>query len=586
MTILVVLTLYLWIAKHRTHNLMNNEEATISYIRQNGLLSAQQLSELLEKKSKTSRPLISLLKEYEHITGETLTRIIAASHNIEFINLSPDDIDPMAAKMIPSELCNEHNLIGVRLEGKNFYVAMSSPMDLAVRDQIEVRCGCKVVPLAAVAEAISSAIRYHFSVQSVTKQTIASMRLRKDDKKQDKKVEFLKEMHDKNDPISNLVSYIITGAIDARASDIHIEPQESDMKIRYRVDGVLHKEIDIPSSAQAEVLSHIKILANMDISEKRIPQDGHINTLHNEREYDLRVSSLPSVTGEKIVLRILDKSNNKWSLDTIVSSAEDNSKLRKLISNPYGMILMTGPTGSGKTTTLYSLLQLLNTGDKNIITVEDPVEYRLDGVTQVQVDSRAGLTFASALRSILRQDPDVILIGEIRDLETAEIAVSAAMTGHLVLSTLHTNDAAGAISRFINIGMPPFLLASSLLGSVAQRLMRTSCPNCKEPYTPDSQTLAMLKSVRSSDEEIVLHRSRGCDLCNNTGYRGRKGIYEILPVSGKIEKMIINGLSDSEIKEVAISEGMQTLRGSGFREVFTGNTTLQELRRVVDMEEY
>ncbi|MCD4830866.1 MAG: GspE/PulE family protein [Anaerohalosphaeraceae bacterium] len=573
--------------KVRNPKLMNNQQETISYIRQNGILSTQQLTELLDKQSKTGKSIIALLKEYEHIKGEKLTRIIAASHKIEFINLSPDDIDPMAARMIPSDICNEHNLIGVRLEGKNFYVAMSSPMNLAVRDQIEVRCGSKVVPLAAVPEAISSAIRYHFSVQSVTKQTIASMRLKKDDKKDaQEKTEFLKEMQDKKDPISNLVSYIITGAIDARASDIHIEPQESDMKIRYRVDGVLHKEIDIPVSAQAEVLSHIKILANMDISEKRIPQDGHISTMHNDREYDLRVSSLPSVTGEKIVLRILDKSNNKWDLDAIVTSKQDNFNLRKLIENPYGMILMTGPTGSGKTTTLYSLLQLLNTGNKNIITVEDPVEYRLDGITQVQVNARAGLTFASALRSILRQDPDVILIGEIRDLETAEIAVSAAMTGHLVLSTLHTNDAAGAISRFLNIGMPPFLLASSLLGSVAQRLMRTSCENCKESFKPNDETLKMLKNVNPEKDNFVLHKSKGCDMCNHTGYLGRKGIYEILPVTNKIEKMIINGLSDTEIKETAISDGMRTLRASGFDEVFDGNTTIDELRRIVDMEDY
>jgi len=562
---------------------MQNENATIACIKKYNMLDEKGLADVQLRSGQAGKSVLNIIKEEKLLGEDDVLKIVAAGQNIEFINLSPDDVDPMAAHMIPDDMCNEHTLVGVKLDGKNFYVAMSSPMNLAVRNQIEIRSGCKVVPMAAVPAAIKSAIRYHFNVQNVTKQTIASMRLKKDPKAGKAEKDILKDLQSDTDPISNLVSSIISGAIDAGASDIHVEPQESDMKVRYRIDGVMHKEIDIPNSAQSEVLSHIKIIANMDISEKRLPQDGHLGVTNNGREYDLRVSSLPSVTGEKIVLRILDKSSSKWSLDDIVTSKQNNQTFRRLIENPSGMVLLTGPTGSGKTTTLYSLLQLLNTGHKNIVTVEDPVEYRLEGITQVQINNRAGLTFASALRSILRQDPDIILIGEIRDLETAEIAVSAAMTGHLVLCTLHTNDAAGAISRFLNLGIPPFMLASSLLGSVAQRLIRTCCDKCKQPYPADKSQLDVFKNAGIDQSKMTLYKGDGCDKCSGTGYRGRKGIYEILPISKNLRNMIIANKSDSQVKEAAISEGMKTLKMNGFDDVIAGRTTIEEMWRVVDM---
>jgi len=548
-----------------------------------GIVDEQRLGELYEQCAKSGKNIITFLKENNIATDEQFGRLIAHSQKIEFINLSPDMVEPIAAHMIPYELSNEHNLIGVRMEADKLYVAMGSPMNLAVRDQIEMRTGSKVIPQAAAPNAIKAAIRYHFNVQNVTKQTIASMRLKKtSEQEKSSAASVLDQLQESQDPVSGLVASIIAGGIDSRASDIHIEPQEKDMTIRYRIDGVLRKELSIPSSAQAEILSHIKILANMDIAEKRLPQDGHITTVHQDKEYDLRVSSLPSVIAEKIVIRILNKSGSKWNLDNIAPDSLDNQSIRKLIDNPYGMILLTGPTGSGKTTTLYSLLQLLNTGKNNIVTVEDPVEYRLTGITQVQTNPRAGLTFASALRSILRQDPDVILIGEIRDFETAEIAVSAAMTGHLVLSTLHTNDAAGAISRLVNLGIPPFMLASSLLGTVAQRLMRTSCIACKQSYAPEPQVKKLL--FADAPQDMVLHRSDGCDNCAKTGYLGRKAIYEILQITNTIQEMIITGKSDTEIKRQAISEGMRTLRKSGIQQVLSGSTTLDELYRVVDMQ--
>jgi len=384
-------------------------------------------------------------------------------------------------------------------------------------------------------------------------------------------------------PIAMLVSSIIGGAIDTRASDIHIEPQGTDIRVRYRIDGTLRSSLTVPSSVQQEMVSHIKIMADMDISERRIPQDGHVTTTRDGNDYDLRISSLPGIAGEKIVIRILDKDADRWSLDEIVTSPQDNQKLRSIVDNPYGMLLLTGPTGCGKTTTLYAILQLLNTLERNIITVEDPVEYRLDGITQVQVSPIAGRTFGLALRSILRQDPDIILIGEIRDVETAEIAVSAALTGHLVLSTLHTNDAAGAISRLMNLGIAPFLVASALLGTVAQRLMRVSCPQCRQAYTATEQELELLCGQSNQDKKIELYRESGCEACSHTGYHGRKSVYEILRISPGIRKMIVHGDGDSAIKELAIKEGMRTLRDSAIAEVLASVTTMDELTRIVEI---
>jgi type IV pilus assembly protein PilB len=355
------------------------------------------------------------------------------------------------------------------------------------------------------------------------------------------------------------------------------------MKVRYRIDGLLRDAIEVPSSAQREVVSHIKVLADMDISERRLPQDGHISLKHGGHDYDLRVSSLPAVSGEKIVIRILDKSTNKWSLDEIATSRQDNQRFRSLAKNPYGMILLTGPTGCGKTTTLYSILRLLNVPEKNIVTVEDPVEYRLDSITQVQVRPAAGVTFASSLRSILRQDPDIILVGEIRDLETAEIAIGAALTGHLVLSTLHTNDAAGAISRLINLGVRPFLVASALLGVAAQRLIRTVCPACKKPHEASPEEFEQLFGPHGRKKDVQLHQGVGCNDCGHTGYLGRKAVYEILCVSREIRRMIVGGESNDAIRQQAIKEGMNTLYKSAIDEVLNGATTLEELMRVVDV---
>lgn len=566
-------------------NTMQKQEHIISYIREQNILDEETLQKVLKEQETSGQSLIGILKKDNLVDEEQLVRIIAAGHQIEFVNLSPDMINPLAAHLVTYEMANQYNIIPVKKEGNKLLVAMSSPLNLAVRDELEMRTGLKVVPLAATQGAIKQAITYHFNVQNVTRQAIASMRLTTDGKK-DEPIEA--EPEDKspkvtNAPVTKLVSSIISSAIDAGASDIHIEPQQPDMRVRYRIDGILHDAISVPSSAQLEVVSHIKVAADMDISEQRVPQDGHMHVRHDNREYDMRVSSLPGVGGEKIVIRILDKDAVKWSLDTVVPLPDDNRKFRQLASNPYGMLLLTGPTGSGKTTTLYSVLQLLNTPEKNIVTIEDPVEYRLDGITQLQVRPVAGMTFASALRSILRQDPDIILVGEIRDYETAEIAISAALTGHLVLSTLHTNDAAGAISRLINLGIAPFLVASALLGAIAQRLVRTTCPKCKQIYEPSEDDLKYLFGESYRDKKMELYRSKGCNNCYRSGYQGRKGIFEILPISAAIRKMITDGSSDDVIRQQAIKEGMKTLHRSAIDEVLAGVTTIDEVMRVINL---
>ncbi|MCF7974383.1 MAG: GspE/PulE family protein [Phycisphaerae bacterium] len=562
--------------------MIDTQDSTIAFLEQEDMLSKQALEEVVQEHLKTGHSVLSILKGQSYLTEDQFLKVLAVSHGIDFITLEPDSIEQVVAHLVPFELADRHTLIPIKVENDQLFVAMSSPMDLMARDLIEIKTGYQVVPVAATYDAIRLAIQCQFDVANETKQAIVAMRLKENEAgaKADGQTLMFGEV---SNPITKLVTSIVRGAIDALASDVHIEPQAAGTRVRYRVDGMLQQTLTVPASVQNEVTSHIKIKAGMDIAEKRVPQDGHISVNHMGHEYDLRVSTLPSVGGEKIVIRVLDKDAQKWDIDSVVLDTESNKKLRKLVSNPYGMLLMTGPTGSGKTTTLYSLLQLVSTPKRNVITVEDPVEYRLNGVTQVQTRPVAGLTFASALKSILRQDPDVILIGEIRDLETAEIAVSAALTGHLVLSTLHTNDAAGAFSRLVNIGVAPFLVGSALIGTVAQRLVRCVCPKCCESYTASEEEACRLLGQSTPDTLPELARSVGCNDCYQTGFKGRKSIYEILPVSPKIKDLIVDGGSDDAIKRQAMSDGMMTLGQSAITDVLNRSTTLEEVSRIVDM---
>lgn len=563
--------------------MVNSPDPIASILLEEKMLDQAVVNRLLLEQDTSGKSILSMLKAENLISSDQMTQLIARLNKIQFLTLAPDDIDPMAVQLVSYDLAQENGLIPVKIEKDNLYVAMSSPLNLSVRDMIATRTGYNVIPLAATHNTIQACISYHFNVKSNTKQDIVEMRLKSSPTSSGKKPRSQAVVSDA--PIVRLVDSIITGAIDAQASDIHIEPQEPDIRVRYRIDGILIETLEIPASAQREVVSHIKILAEMDISEKRIPQDGHITIEHHGQFYDLRVSSLPAVGGEKIVIRILDSKTGLKSLEQIVTSEDDYGRFQKMISNPYGMILLTGPTGSGKSTTLYSIIQSLNSAERNVVTVEDPVEYRLKGITQVQVKPDIGRTFASGLRSILRQDPDIILIGEIRDYETAEIAISSALTGHLVLSTLHTNDAAGAISRLVSLGIPAFQVASALLGTVAQRLVRSVCPECRQPYSPSNEELEYFQDMPDRPDKVQLFRGTGCQACRNTGYKGRQGVYEILDISPRIRNLIIDGSSDGKIKQQAIESGMRTLRMQGLLKATQGLTTMEELLRVIDMRQ-
>ena len=556
----------------------------ISYVLEKGIVDERTLQRLFgEHQNISGESLVGVLKKNNLVNEQQASEIIAVSNNLKFVNLSPDMVSPMAAHLISYDIANVNNIIPISKDSDDLIVAMAEPWDIDVKNKIAMRVGCNVVPVVATPSAIRQAIKCHFNVRNITRQTITSMRMKQNARKKTDLKHKTKTAQADN-PTTKLVSSIMIGAIDAGASDIHIEPQEPDMRVRYRIDGLLREAINIPSSVQLELVSHIKVQAGMDISERRIPQDGHITQEHNGQLFDLRISSQPIVDGEKIVIRILDQNAEKWLLNNIVTLPDDNQKFRTLATNPHGMLLLTGPTGCGKTSTLYSILQLLNTPEKNIVTVENPVEYHLKGISQIQVNEKAGVTFASTLRNILRQDPDVILIGEIRDSETAEIAVSAALTGHLVLSTLHTNDAVGAISRLNSLGIPPFLVASSLLGTIAQRLIRTTCPKCKQAYTPSSEDIELLSASSEKYEDVRLYKGQGCEYCYQTGYHGRKSIYEILSVSPEIRRMITESATDGIIMQQAMKDGMRTLCQSGTTEVINGTTTLKELKRFIKME--
>jgi type IV pilus assembly protein PilB len=557
------------------------QDPVLTILLREGTLTSEQAQKIYAGSLESGKSILQMLRQEGLVDRDRITRLTAEVNNIEFVDLFADMVDPMAVRLVSRETARQYHLIPVRLENDTLYVAMHSPLNLSIRDQIASKTGYRVVPLAATYDSIMHAINHFFDVQSITRQDIITMRLKGFAGRKEKRHE-IKVDHDNESPIIRLVDSIITSAVDIHASDVHIEPQEPDMKVRYRVDGVLIDALEIPSSVQKEVISHIKIMAEMDISEKRLPQDGHITLVHNDRDYDLRVSSLPATGGEKIVIRILDSTTGLKKLSQIVTSPVELEQFQKLIQSPYGIILLTGPTGCGKTTTLYSLLQELNRPDRNIVTVENPVEYRIKGLTQVQVNPAIGMTFASGLRSILRQDPDIILIGEIRDEETAEIALTAAQTGHLVLSTLHTNTAVGALARLYSLKIPPFHVAAAVLGVVAQRLVRALCPHCKQVYAAGLQEIEGL-GLTAEEGSLQFYKAAGCSFCRNTGFKGRLAAYEILTITPEIRRLVNRESSEDDIKCTAMNQGMKTLRQQGIRYVMEGLTSVEELYRIIDM---
>ncbi|MBL7072734.1 MAG: type II/IV secretion system protein [Candidatus Omnitrophica bacterium] len=473
------------------------------------------------------------------------------------IKLAREEINAQVVRMIPEEIARKYKVISVKLDDSTLFVAMADPANLPLRDELKLLTGCNISPLRASEREITKAIGRYYKAEEISKQALIDIRLA-----ELKKAKKKKPMVSMDEPISEvgqvpvvkLVNDIVSGGINSAASDIHLEPQEPEMVVRYRIDGMLHDIMTIPKHIESAVISRIKVLANMNIAERRRPQDGHIVLNRNAREYDMRVSTMLTVAGEKTVMRIFDKTAMLIGLEELGFTSEDETRFEKLIKRPYGIVLITGPTGCGKTTTLYAILKQLNATERNIITIENPVEYKINRINQVQVDEGAKITFATGLKTILRQDPDIIMVGEIRDKETAEIAMQAALTGHLVLSTLHTNDAASAITRLVDMGVEPFLVSATVIGAAAQRLCRTICPECK---------------------------GKKCSACYETGYKGRIGVFELMAVSENIQNLILSKASVLQIRKQAEKEGMKTLAENGADKVAEGVTTKEEIKRIV-----
>ncbi|MDR7402474.1 MAG: type IV-A pilus assembly ATPase PilB [Armatimonadota bacterium] len=553
-----------------------------------GLVTREQLDKAIHTQQRSGGHLGRILVEQGVLTDQQLAKVLALQWGLPYVELGSLEIDDTVVKLIPQHLAHRHKVLAIERTRKKLKLAIADPLNVVALDDVRLVTGLEIEPVVAAEEDIVAAIGRYYSggidLDEAMRQAVAAEVDVPEEKTEDLSVEKLRTLTEEA-PVVRLVNLIISQAIADGASDIHIEPHRRSVQVRYRIDGLLHDVMTPPKSLQAAIVSRVKIMANLDIAERRLPQDGRIHVVIENKEYDLRVSTLPTVFGEKVVMRILDQSSTRLGLNKLGFTPSMLEIWESLVSKPYGMILVSGPTGSGKTTTLYSTLHKINTLDKNILTIEDPVEYQLPRVNQVHVNPKAGLTFASGLRSFLRQDPDIIMVGEIRDRETAEIAIQASLTGHLVLSTIHTNDAPSATTRLIDMGIEPFLVSSSLIGVLAQRLARTICAHCKEAYTPPVEALHRLGLRPEEGEEIVFYRGRGCDRCKGTGYKGRTGIFELMVMSEAIRELVLKGASAAQIRDQAVAEGMKTLAEDGILKVLEGVTTVDELLRVVFVEQ-
>ncbi len=541
-----------------------------------GLVTQQQLAEAFEEHQRAGRALGRVLVEKGVLTESQLVAALAQQIGLKFVDLSDYPVDGAAIASVPPAVCRRYNALPIGYEDGRLLVAMSDPANVFAIDDIRSITGAEVKPVVSTKSDVTSAINRYHRVDGDLDDLTMSMEADEDDE-----LSNIKEVVE-DAPIVKFVNLLITQAIQDRASDIHIEPTERDLRVRFRIDGVLHEIMRSPKNIQSGVISRLKIMAEINIAERRIPQDGRLSVTTNGKKIDLRVATLPTVWGEKVVMRVLDNSTAMLKLSDLGFSDDNYERYSQSFTKPYGMMLVTGPTGSGKSTTLYATLNIVSRPEINVITVEDPVEYRIPGINQVQTNAKAGLTFASALRSILRSDPDVVLIGEIRDHETSQIAIEAALTGHLVLSTLHTNDAPSAIVRLTEMGVEPFLVGSALDCVLAQRLARRLCSKCREAYTPEPDTLVAARFPWHDGMDLpTLYRAIGCSACSKTGYRGRLALHEVMPVTEEIERLTVERASAVDIGRVAREQGMATLRDDGMAKVMAGVTTLEEILRVV-----
>jgi len=559
----------------------SNDEFVLEILEEEGLVTREQIDEARNGATDGKSSPLDVLVEQRALSPQDVLAAVAARFGMEMISLTGMAIPAEVTAAVSPEIARHYKIIPVHKSENTLTVAIGDPLDVDTLDKLRYQLKCNIEGVAALPAEIQVAMERYYTAEASVEKLIGDI--------EGTNVDVIApgtqgaetaDVTESDVPIIKLVSLIIYEAHRNRASDIHLEPMEKRFRVRYRIDGVLHEVDSPPKRLQSAILSRVKIMANMKIAEKRIPQDGRIQFTVKGRELDLRVSTVPSVHGESIVMRILDKQNLALGLPKLGFFADDQEKFERLITLPDGILLVTGPTGSGKTTTLYACLNYINRPDRKIITVEDPVEYQMPGVNQVMVREEIGLSFAAALRSILRQAPNVVMIGEIRDLETARIATEAALTGHLVFSTLHTNDAPSAITRLLDIGIKPFLVASALRAVIAQRLVRTICPNCKESYRPPQSEIRLLGPLAAKAKELEFFRGHGCARCSLTGYSGRAGIFEIFLINDDIQKMIFEKKPANELRARARELGMRTLREDGLRKVMSGLTTLDEVLRV------
>lgn len=554
-----------------------------------GALSKEQYDQIKLEALNSGQTTEELIASHGFVNETDLAKAKAEYYKIPYVDLTEEGAAPEALSQFSEQVARRYGAFpfGVDKAKNTLSVAMANPMDLTAVEFLQAKSGSKIAPFFAVQSEIVKAINERYG-QSLSTEVVAALKETGETAVRTVDLARIGEVI-REAPIAKIVSTILDFAMKARASDVHIEPQESRTRVRYRIDGILHEKLVLPKSVHDAVISRIKILAEMKIDEKRIPQDGRFNFISGEDEVDLRVSSLPTVHGEKIVMRLLKKSGEVPTLPDLGLRGRALRNLETAILVPHGIILITGPTGSGKTTTLYAILTRINTPRVNILTLEDPVEYQIAGVNQVQINPQAGLTFASGLRSFLRQDPNIIMVGEVRDKETAELAIQAALTGHLVFSTLHTNSAAGALPRLLDMEAEPFLLASSMTCILAQRVLRQICENCKEAYEPPEEVAADIRSVLGSlyegwrqqhPDKIVLYRGKKCDKCGDTGYKGRIGIFEVLPVTEKIGKLILERSPASLIEKAAVEDGIVLMKQDGYWKALEGVTTMEEVLRV------
>ncbi len=555
------------------------------------LITPEQLKQALDYQKQHGGRLGTCMMKMGFISDDEITAVLSRQYGVPSINLKYYEVDASVIKLIPQDTAIRYQIVPLSRVGSTLTIAMTDPTNVFAMDDIKFMTGFNVEPVVASESAITEAIhKFYGEAESVEELSRVMKDLAADDaaemelaaEEQEMDLATLEKAAEEA-PIIKLVNLFLTDAVKRGASDIHIEPYEKELRVRFRIDGILQSVISPPLKLKDAIISRIKIMSKLDISEKRLPQDGRIMIKYRKdgkrKELDFRVSTVPTLFGEKIVMRLLDKENLRLDMTKLGFEQESLTKFERAILRPYGMVLVTGPTGSGKTNTLYSSVARLNTSETNIMTAEDPVEFQLPGINQVQMKDQIGLNFAAALRAFLRQDPNIILVGEIRDFETAEIAVKAALTGHLVLSTLHTNDAPATISRLMNMGIEPFLVATSVNLICAQRLVRRVCSNCKEPLAIPEQ--ALLDAGYSPEEvkSTTIYHGKGCSTCNKNGYRGRVGLYEVMEINDELRELILVGASALELKKKALELGMITLRRSGLIKVAAGLTTLEEVLR-------